>query len=82
MLWVWFGIELLRFSRRNIHVFNSHSSPKMNASIFVLVLALFDLAPVQGVKKCEKIDTCRCLTDEGEISLWSLAEQTPPNRAR
>ncbi|CAH3169488.1 unnamed protein product [Porites evermanni] len=54
----------------------------MNAGVFALILALFALAPVQGVKKCEKIDTCRCLTDEGEISLWSLAGQTPPNRAR
>ena len=54
----------------------------MNVGIFALVLALFALAAVQGVKKCEKIDTCRCLTDEGEISLWSLAGQTPPNRAR
>ena len=54
----------------------------MNAGVFVVVLALFALAPVQGVKKCEKIDTCRCLTDEGEINLRSLAGQAPPKRAR
>jgi len=51
--------------------------------VFILALAVvsFTLAPVEGIRKCEKIDACRCSTDEGEISLWSLAGQTP-NSAR
>ncbi|XP_022794658.1 uncharacterized protein LOC111333370 [Stylophora pistillata] len=30
---------------------------------------------VQALKKCEKIDACRCSTDEGEINIWSVAGQ-------
>ena len=29
---------------------------------------------VLAYEKCEKIDVCSCSTDEGEISLWGLAE--------
>jgi len=45
---------------------------------FILALAVvsFTLVGVKGIKKCEKIDACRCSTDEGEINLWSLAGQT------
>lgn len=53
----------------------------MEVIVCALVVVLFTLAPVEGVKKCEKKDACRCATDQGEISLWSLAGQTP-NRAR
>ena len=46
--------------------------PKMK--LFLLVLVTFlDSSIVQGIKKCVKIDACRCSTDEGEINLWSLA---------
>lgn len=53
----------------------------MKFAILVLALVLFTLSPVEGIKACKKIDTCRCLTDEGVINLWSLAGQTP-KRAR
>lgn len=46
-----------------------------------LLVALLSLMLVEAVKKCEKIDSCRCSTDTGEINLWSLAGQTP-KRAR
>lgn len=47
-------------------------SPKMK--LFLLVLATFLASSfVHGIKKCVKIDACRCSTDEGEINLWSLA---------
>ena len=46
-----------------------------------LFVALLSLMLVEAVKKCEKIDSCRCSTDAGEINLWSLAGQTP-KRAR
>lgn len=46
-------------------------------NVFAFALALFAFAPAQGLKKCEKIDACRCSTDEGEINLWSLASDTP-----
>lgn len=49
----------------------------MNAITFAIAAALFHLAPVQTVKKCEKIDVCRCSTDEGEINLWSLGSESP-----
>ncbi|KAL9966508.1 hypothetical protein ACROYT_G024593 [Oculina patagonica] len=52
---------------------------KLLMSAFALVL--LTLAPVHGIKKCEKIDACRCSTDEGEINIWSLAGQNP-NGAR
>ena len=49
----------------------------MSAITFAIAAALFHLAPVQTVKKCEKIDACRCSTDEGEINLWSLGSESP-----
>ena len=47
-------------------------------SIFTItvVIGLLSLPFLQGIKKCVKIDTCRCSTDEGEINLWSLAGET------
>ncbi|KAJ7384163.1 hypothetical protein OS493_023492 [Desmophyllum pertusum] len=47
----------------------------MKLFIFAIALVLFTFAPVHGLKKCEKIDACRCSTDEGEINIWSLAGQ-------
>ena len=44
--------------------------------ILIGVVLLNSLA-VQGIKKCQRIDSCRCSTDEGEINLWSLASRTP-----
>ncbi|KAL9966509.1 hypothetical protein ACROYT_G024594 [Oculina patagonica] len=42
--------------------------------LFLLPLVIVLAWPlVKGIKKCVKIDECRCSTDEGEINLWSLA---------
>ena len=41
--------------------------------LLVLVSAIQPLM-VLAFTKCEKIDECRCSTDQGELSLWSLAE--------
>lgn len=48
---------------------------EMKLFIFAVALVLCTFAPVHGLKKCEKIDACRCSTDEGEINIWSLAGQ-------
>lgn len=50
--------------------------------VFLSLLVLLALAPVQGLKKCAKIDSCRCSTDEGEINLRSLAGETEDDRPR
>lgn len=55
----------------------SHDSlGTMSIFTFTVIIALFSVPSFQGIKKCEKIDTCRCSTDEGEINLWSLAGET------
>lgn len=54
---------------------------EMKSVFLAFALVLLTLAPVHGIKKCEKIDACRCSTDEGEINIWSLAGQNP-NGAR
>jgi len=53
----------------------------MKLAIFAIAIFLPSTAFVHGIKTCEKIDACRCSTDEGEINLWSLAGQNP-NGAR
>ena len=57
-------------------------SSMMEAVGFLLVAALLASAPVQGLKKCAKIDSCRCSTDEGEINLKSLAGESEDDRPR
>ena len=44
---------------------------------FSNTVVLLSLPFVQGIRKCQKIDACRCTTDEGEINLWSLASRKP-----
>ena len=52
----------------------------MSAITFAIAAGLFHLAPVQTVKKCEKIDACRCSTDEGEINLSVLGQSHQANQ--
>ena len=50
---------------------------EMKGIFGTLVVVFFTLVSVEAVKKCMKIDSCRCSTDTGEINLWSLAGQAP-----
>ena len=50
--------------------------------VFLLLAVLLASAPVQGLKKCTKITSCRCSTDEGEINLRSLAGKSEDDRPR
>jgi len=50
--------------------------------VFLLLAVLLASAPVQGLKKCTKIDSCRCSTDEGDINLRSLAGESVDDRPR
>ncbi|XP_068670085.1 uncharacterized protein [Montipora foliosa] len=50
---------------------------EMKSVFGTLVVVFFTLVSVEAVKKCMKIDSCRCSTDTGEINLWSLAGQAP-----
>ena len=50
--------------------------------VFLLLVVWPASAPVQGLKKCTKIDSCRCSTDEGEINLRSLAGESEDDRPR
>lgn len=47
----------------------------MKMFIFAFALVLSASSLVHAVKKCEKIDACRCSTDEGELNIWSVAGQ-------
>ncbi|KAJ7384108.1 hypothetical protein OS493_023432 [Desmophyllum pertusum] len=53
----------------------------MKLLLFHLVVFLASVR-VQGIKKCTKIDACRCSTDEGEINLWRLAGENAKDRPR
>lgn len=35
--------------------------------MIILIVTLLNSLAVQGIKKYQKIDSCRCSTDEGEI---------------
>ena len=39
----------------------------------VVIVTQLYIQIVFTLKDCQKIDQCRCSTDEGEINLWSLA---------
>lgn len=56
--------------------------PKMKVPVFLPLVVLLGSNPVQGLKKCAKINSCRCSTDEGEINLWSLAGKSEDDRPR
>lgn len=50
--------------------------------LHAVLTVLLASAPVQGLKKCTKITSCRCSTDEGEINLGSLAGKSEDDRPR
>ena len=57
-----------------------HCSASMlirSSTCFLLYMNYFSfVCSGNELKKCTKIDQCRCLTDQGEINLWSLAERS------
>lgn len=79
---VWYLGNLMRKGcyiwKRSPHfIAYDNATLEMKVIRCALAIALLSLTPVEAVKKCEKIDSCRCSTDAGEINLWSLAGQTP-----
>lgn len=47
----------------------------MNFSSLQFFLVCLVLKHISALKKCDTIDRCTCLTDEGKISLWELARR-------
>ena len=48
---------------------------RMNFSSLQFFLVCLVLKHISALKKCDTIDRCTCLTDEGKISLWELARR-------
>ena len=47
-----------------------------NLAMMLIVVVLLNSLAVPRIKKYQRIGSCRCSTDEGEINLWSLASRT------
>ena len=58
-----------------IFFFVPDTAKRMNFSSLQFFLVCLVLKHISALKKCDTIDRCTCLTDEGKISLWELARR-------